>query len=225
MSTATAAAIGNPWADAVGYMVQLPLHGTSSGNNPLLIGKRTTSNTSLAGSERCVHVGPDRWHSLFAGCQYRVYRAVDAQSRVGIASGCDGIGETRQHRAFDAHRQRHGHGIRRHRHWRRVCCRAVSRRIRTSITSSFAIPIATQVDPQPNGDLRFTNFRVDHKPIPEPTTMSLLGLAAGVLWRWRDGSAKKVSCRIDLRSMIQLAAPMGGRFFSAAIQYENAWGT
>ena len=40
---------------------------------------------------------------------------------------------------------------------------------------------STQVNPQPNGDLRFTNFRVDHKPIPEPTTMWLLGLAAGVL--------------------------------------------
>ena len=40
---------------------------------------------------------------------------------------------------------------------------------------------SSQIDPQPNGDLRFTNFRVEHKPIPEPTTMSLLGVAAGAL--------------------------------------------
>jgi hypothetical protein len=39
-----------PWTDAVGYILQMPLNSSSSGSNPLQLGKRTTSNSSLAGS-------------------------------------------------------------------------------------------------------------------------------------------------------------------------------
>ena len=48
----------SPWQDGLGYLVQLPLNGTSSGNNPLQIGKRTTSNTSLAGSSGAYTFAP-----------------------------------------------------------------------------------------------------------------------------------------------------------------------
>src|SRR5262249_38444318 len=40
----------NPWTDATGYAVQLPLNSNTTNANPLLIEKRTTSNTSLLGS-------------------------------------------------------------------------------------------------------------------------------------------------------------------------------
>jgi hypothetical protein len=40
----------SPWQDALGYNVQIPLNSSSSGSNPLQIGKRTALNTSLIGS-------------------------------------------------------------------------------------------------------------------------------------------------------------------------------
>lgn len=40
----------SPWADATGYAVQMPLNGTATNSSPFQIVKRTTSNTSLLGS-------------------------------------------------------------------------------------------------------------------------------------------------------------------------------
>jgi hypothetical protein len=40
----------SPWADATGYALQMPLNGTATNASPFQIVKRTTSNTSLLGS-------------------------------------------------------------------------------------------------------------------------------------------------------------------------------
>jgi hypothetical protein len=171
---------GDPWADSVGYMVQLPLHGSSSGSNPLLIGKRTSSNTSLAGSSGAYALAPTggTTYSLSANTVYTVQMMLNRVS----ASQVDVTASVKQGNT--------------------VLSTVTASDLGTSFGGTAVGPgllpgsqspytnfdhffirnsDSSQVDPQPNGDLRFTNFRVDYKPIPEPTTMWLLGMTAGAL--------------------------------------------
>ncbi len=169
-----------PWTDALGYVVQLPLHGSASGTNPLQIGKRTTSNSSLAGSGGAYAFAPTGGsaYSLAANTVYTVQLML---SRVS-ASQLDVTASLKQGNtvlstltASDTGAAFGGTAI-------GGGLLPGSQSPYTNFDHFFIRNSdSTQVNPQPNGDLRFTNFRVDHKPIPEPTTMWLLGLAAGVL--------------------------------------------
>jgi hypothetical protein len=171
---------GNPWADSLGYMVQLPLHGTSSGNNPILIGKRTTSNTSLAGSSGAYALAPTGG-SAYSMAPNTVYTVQLMLNRVS-ASQVDVTASVKQGNtvlstftASDTGTAFGGTAI-------ADGLLPGSRSPYTNFDHFFIRNSdSTQIDPQPNGDLRFTNFRVDHKPIPEPMTISLLVVAAGSL--------------------------------------------
>jgi hypothetical protein len=171
---------GNPWADSLGYMVQLPLHGTSSGNNPILIGKRTTSNTSLAGSSGAYALAPTGGtaYSLAPNTVYTVQLMLNRVSASQIdvtASVKQGNTVLSTLTASDTGTAFGGTAI-------AAGLLPGSQSPYTNFDHFFIRNSdSSQIDPQPNGDLRFTNFRVDHKPIPEPATMSLLAVAAGAL--------------------------------------------
>jgi hypothetical protein len=181
---------GNPWADSLGYMVQLPIHGTSSGNNPILIGKRTTSNTSLAGSSGAYSLAPTGG-SPYSLAPNTVYTVQLMLSRVS-ASQLDVTASVKQGNtvlstftASDTGTAFGGTAV-------GAGLLPGSQSPYTNFDHFFIRNSdSSQIDPQPNGDLRFTNFRVDHKPIPEPVTMSLLGLAAGALLATARISAKR----------------------------------
>jgi hypothetical protein len=171
---------GNPWSDALGYMIQLPLHGSSSGNNPLLLGKRTTSNSSLAGSSGAYTLAPTGGtaYSLATNIVYTVQLMLSrvSASQVDVTANLkQGNTVLSTFTASDTGTAFGGTAV-------GAGLLPGSQSPYTSFDHFFIRNSdSTQVDPQPNGDLRFTNFRVDHKAIPEPTTMSLLGLAAGAL--------------------------------------------
>src|SRR5262249_57740271 len=61
-----------PWADRTGYLVQVPLNSTTTNNNPIQIGKRTASNTSLAGSSSAFTFAPTGGtaYSVTSGLDY-----------------------------------------------------------------------------------------------------------------------------------------------------------
>ena len=171
---------GNPWADSVGYMVQVPLHGTASGNNPILIGKRTTSNTSLAGSSGAYTLAPTGGspYSLAPNTVYTVQLMLSRVSAAQVdvtASVKQGNTVLSTFTASDTGTAFGGTAI--------GAGLLPGSQSPYSNFDHFFIrnSDSLQIDPQPNGDLRFTNFRVDYKSIPEPTTMSLLGLAAGAM--------------------------------------------
>jgi hypothetical protein len=177
----------NPWTDALGYMVQLPLHGSSSGSNPLLIGKRTTSNSSLAGASGAYTLAPTGGNS-YALAPDTVYTVQLMLNRVS-ASQVDVTASVKQGNtvlstltASDTGTAFGGTAI-------GGGLLAGSQSVYTNFDHFFIRNSnSEQVNPQPNGDLRFTNFRVDHKPIPEPATTALIGLAAMALLaltRWR----------------------------------------
>jgi hypothetical protein len=178
---------GSPWTDALGYMVQLPLHGASSGNSPLLIGKRTTSNSSLAGSSGAYTLAPTGGspYALAADTVYTVQLMLSrvAENQLDVtASVKQGDTVLSTFTASDSGTAFGG--------------TAVGDGLLPGSQSVYANfdhffirnSNSEQVNPQPNGDLRFTNFRVDFKPIPEPATITLLVLAAMlpvVVTRWR----------------------------------------
>jgi hypothetical protein len=171
---------GNPWTDALGYMVQLPLHGSSSGSNPILLGKRTTSNSSLAGSSGAYTLAPTggNTYSLAADTVYTVQlmlNRVSATQTDVTASVLQGSTVLSTVTAADTGTTFGGTAI-------AEGLLAGSRDVYTNFDHFFIRNSnSEQVNPQPNGDLRFTNFRVEHKPIPEPTTIVLIGLAAAAV--------------------------------------------
>jgi PEP-CTERM motif len=164
-----------PWTDALGYVVQLPLNSSSSGSNPLQIGKRTTSNSSLAGSGGAYTFAPTGGavYSLSANTVYTLQLFLLVHSSQVDVTATLKQGST-------------------------VLSTLTVPDLGTSF-GAVAIPggllpgsqglytkfdqlflrnsDSTQVNPQPNGNLRFTNFRVEIA-IPEPTSLVLLGLAA-----------------------------------------------
>jgi hypothetical protein len=181
---------GNPWTDALGYMVQLPLHGSSSGNNPILIGKRTTSNSSLAGSSGAYTLAPTggNSYSLAANTVYTVQLMLNRVSAAQLdvtASVKQGDTVLSTVTASDTGTAFGGTAI-------AGGLLSGSQNVYTSFDQLFIRNSdSTQINPQPNGDLRLTNFRVDHKPVPEPATVALLGLAAmGWLVIARNGREK-----------------------------------
>jgi hypothetical protein len=178
---------GNPWSDEVGYMIQLPLHGSSSGNNPLLLGKRTSSNTSLAGSSGAYALAPTGGNSyaLAANTVYTVQLVMNRVSAAQVdvtASLKQGNTVLSTVTASDTGTAFGGTAI-------AGGLLPGSQSVYTSFDHLFIRnSVSSHIDPQPNGDLLFTNFRVDYRPIPEPTSFTLLGLAMLALLqasRWR----------------------------------------
>jgi hypothetical protein len=168
---------GNPWTDALGYMVQLPLHGTSSGENPLLIGKRTTSNSSLAGSSGAYTLAPTGGsaYSLSPDSVYTVQLMLNRVSAAQLdvtASVKQGDTVLSTVTASDTGTAFGGTAV-------GSGLLPGSQSVYTNFDHFFIRNSnSEQVNPQPNGDLRFTNFLVDFKPIPEPASAALAGLAA-----------------------------------------------
>jgi hypothetical protein len=73
----------SPWADAVGYGVQIPLNSSSSNSNPLSIGKRTSSaNTSLLGSNNSYTLAPTGGsaYSITSGNSYKLQLTLNVVS-------------------------------------------------------------------------------------------------------------------------------------------------
>jgi len=73
----------SPWADAVGYGVQIPLNSSSSNSNPLSIGKRTSSaNTSLLGSNSSYTLAPTGGsaYSITSGNSYKLQLTLNVVS-------------------------------------------------------------------------------------------------------------------------------------------------
>jgi hypothetical protein len=168
---------GSPWTDALGYMVQLPLHGASSGENPLLIGKRTTSNSSLAGSSGAYTLAPTGGsaYSLSPDTVYTVQLMLNRVSAAQLdvtASVKQGDTVLSTVTASDTGTAFGGTAV-------GSGLLPGSQSVYTNFDHFFIRNSnSEQVNPQPNGDLRFTNFRVDHKPIPEPASAALAWLSA-----------------------------------------------
>ncbi len=170
---------GNPWSDATGYIVQLPIHGSNSGNNPIQIGKRTTSNTSLAGSSGAyafATTGGTSYAMSGINTVYTVQLMLNVVSATQLdvtASVLQGNTVLSTHTVSDTGTVFGGTNI-------AGGLLPGSQSIYTKFDQLFVRNSdSTQVNPQTNGEFSFTNFRIDHKQVPEPTTL-VFALFGGV---------------------------------------------
>jgi hypothetical protein len=172
----------SPWADATGYIVQLPLNSDSSGTNPLQIGKRTTSNTSLAGAGGAYAFAPNGGgtYSLGANTAYTVQLKLDmiSSSQLDVtASILQGATVLSTLTVSDLGTTFGGTAI-------AGGLLPGSQGVYTNFDQLFwRNSDATQVGGGPNGPLNVTNFKVDL--VPEPGSICLLGLGGLALRRRR----------------------------------------
>src|SRR5206468_3234616 len=79
-----------PWTDATGYAVQIPLNSSTTNANPMLIEKRTTSNSSLLGSSGAYAAAPTggQAYSITSGSDYtlRLTLNVVSASQLDVTS-------------------------------------------------------------------------------------------------------------------------------------------
>jgi len=169
-----------PWTDALGYNIQLPLHGTSSGTNPLQIGKRTASNSSLMGSSGAYTFAPTGGtaFSLAANTSYTVQLLLDVVSATQLdvtASVLQGNTVLSTLTVTDAGSTFGGNAV--------VGALPGNNGIYTNFDQLFF----RNSDNSQATQLSFTNWRVEHV-VPEPTSWALftLGGVAFVVVRRRS---------------------------------------
>ena len=174
---------GSPWSDALGYNVQLPLNATSSGNNPLQIGKRTALNSSLLGSSGAYTFAPTGGteYALAADTVYTVQlmlNVVSASQLDVTASVLQGNTVLSTHTVSDTGSAFGGNAV--------SGSLPGNQDVYTNFDQLFwrnsnSTQVAGTANDPTHGLLSFTNWRVEHKVIPEPAALALAGLGSAVL--------------------------------------------
>jgi hypothetical protein len=163
---------GSPWTDALGYSVQFPINSSSSGNNPLLIGKRTASNSSLLGSSGA-YTFASTGGTSFALSANTVYTAqlqldvVSASQLDVTASILQGNTTLTTHTVIDTGTAFDGNSI------------VGSLPGNSGIYTNFDQLFFRNSDNSQATELSFTNFRIE--TIPEPSCLLLLSVGGALL--------------------------------------------
>jgi MYXO-CTERM domain-containing protein len=171
----------NPWQDATGYAIQMPINSSSSGTNPFILGKRTISGqTSLLGANGA-YTNANSGGTAFALAADTEYTAQLVLSEI-TASQMDVTFNILQGATLLSTVTRSDTGS----------------MFGTTAVSGSTLPGATSIytkfdhlffrvsDATQAGEYDFTNFNIDWAQVPEPTAATaLLGLAALALKRRR----------------------------------------
>lgn len=174
---------GNPWQDATGYMVQIPLNGgTGSGNNPLSIAKRTNSdNTSLAGSSSSFTAAPSGGsaYTMSSGTEYTLsieMTRVSASQMDITATVLDGTTVLSSLTQSDTGTAMGGTAL----------AGTTLLPSATGVYSSFDQLFIRNSDATQAAGLSFTNFRIETSIVPEPASLGLLVLFGAAMLRRRQ---------------------------------------
>jgi len=160
----------NPWADATGYAVQMPLNSTATNASPFQIVKRTTSNTSLLGSSGAFTNAPTGGsvYSNAANTSYTVSLALNMIS----ASQLDVTATLMQGSTVLATQTVSDTGAA----FGGTAVAAGGLPGSQSIYRDFDQLFFRMSSNAEAGEIDFTNWNVTLNSVPEPASLSLLGI-------------------------------------------------
>jgi hypothetical protein len=163
-----------PWTDALGYALELPLS-SASGNNPFLIVKRTTSNTSLLGAGAAFTNAPTGGtaYSLANGTDYTVRVSLVMQS----ATSMDVTATLLQGNTVLATQTVNDSGTA----FGGTVIGAGLLPGSQGVYTSFDQLFFRNSDASQATSVDFTNFKVDYIPVPEPGAGAMFVLGGGGL--------------------------------------------
>jgi hypothetical protein len=173
----------NPWQDATGYALQMPLNGTATNASPFQIVKRTTSNTSLLGSSGAFTNAPTGGsvYSNAANTSYTISLALSMLS----ASQVDVTATLMQGNTVLATQTVSDLGAT----FGGTAVAAGGLPGSQSIYRDFDHLFFRMSSNSETSEIDFTNWKVDLTSVPEPTSVAILGLGSIALLARRRSRA------------------------------------